>query len=186
MFVVKKSKNNPILSPQTNNYFESFAVFNGNPIKVGEQIHLLYRAQSIPERFENNSFSLSVVGKAESRDGFSFKKREVFITPEYPWEKFGCEDPRVTKIEGNYFIFYTALSSFPFEVSGIKVGLAISKDLKTISEKHLVTPFNAKAMTLFPEKINGKYIAILTANTDIPPSHIAIAEFSELEEIWST
>ncbi len=65
------------------------------------------------------------------------------------WEKYGCEDPRVTFFEGNYYIFYTGLSTFPFNAQGIKVAVAVTKDFKTIDERHLVTPFNAKAMTLF-------------------------------------
>jgi predicted GH43/DUF377 family glycosyl hydrolase len=185
MFVVKRSEHNPIISPESKNSFEGFAAFNGNPIKNGSLIHILYRAQSFPEKFDNNQFSLSTICKTTSDDGVHFKNKEVFIFPENVWERYGCEDPRVTKIDGKYFIFYTALSIFPFSATGIKVGLAISRDLKSIEEKHLVTPFNAKAMTLFPEKINGKYVALLTANTDIPPSHIALAEFEKLEDIWS-
>ncbi len=184
MFVVKRSPKNPILSPIKEHAFESYSAFNPNPIEVGNNIDIVYRAQSMPEKFEGGSFSMSVVGKATSKDGINFNKREKFIYPEHFWERFGCEDPRVTKIGGKYYIFYTALSTFPFSGDGIKVGLAISKDMKTISEKHLITPFNAKAMTLFPEKINGKFVAILAVNTDRPPSKIAIAEFSDIEQMW--
>ncbi len=185
MFVVKRNKNNPILAPKEGSSFEDYAVFNGNPIKVGNSIVLVYRAQSKPEEFEGGSFSLSVVAKATSSDGVHFKSREPFITPEHPWERFGCEDPRVTKLDGKYYIFYTALSAYPLNIpGGIKVGLAISKDMKTVNEKHLITPFNAKAMTLFPEKINGKYYAMLTVNPDVLPTHIALAEFKKLEEMW--
>jgi predicted GH43/DUF377 family glycosyl hydrolase len=185
MFVVKRSKNNPILTPDNSRPFESFSAFNGNPIQVGNKIHLVYRAQSLPESFENNNLSLSVVGHAISTDGLKFKNRRQFIFPEHVWERFGCEDPRVTKLEGKYYIFYTALSTFPFSGDGIKVGLAISPDMKRVSEKHPITPFNAKAMTLFPEKINGKYVALLSVNTDRPPSRIAIAEFNKIEDMWS-
>ncbi|MES2213605.1 MAG: hypothetical protein V4473_02075 [Patescibacteria group bacterium] len=185
MFVVKRSEHNPILSPKSEHPFESFAAYNGNPIKVGKSVVMVYRGQSHPERFENNQFSLSVVCKAISTDGIHFKNREAFIVPEESWERYGCEDPRVTKIGSTYFIFYTALSVFPFSAAGIKVGVAVSKDMKTIDEKHLVTPFNAKAMTLFPEKINGKYVALLSVDTDNPPSKIALAEFRTREEMWS-
>lgn len=184
MFVVKRSSHNPILSPIKDHSFENYSTFNGNPIEVGKNIHLLYRAQSLPETFENNSFSLSVIGRAISKDGIHFEKREQFIYPEHIWERFGLEDPRVTKVGNKYFIFYTALSTYPFSGDGIKVGLAISKDMKTITEKHLITPFNAKAMTLFPEKINGKFVALLSVNTDHPPSRIGIAEFSKIEDMW--
>lgn len=187
MFVVKRSKHNPILAPQSENSFENYAVFNGNPIQIKKDIHMVYRAQSHPEKMDNHTFSMSVIGKVVSRDGVHFKKREAFITPEHPWERYGCEDPRVTKIDGKYFIFYTALSAFPLNIpEGIKVGLAISKDMKKISEKHLITPFNAKAMTLFPEKIDGKYVALLTVNPDRLPTHMAIAEFNKIEDMWDS
>lgn len=185
MFVVKKCKHNPILSPNQENSFENYAVFNGNPVEIKDKVHMVYRAQSTPERIGGDTFSMSVIAKAESKDGTNFKNREVFIEPEEPWERYGCEDPRVTKIDGKYFCFYTALSAFPFNIpEGIRVGLAISKDLKKVTEKHLITPFNAKAMTLFPEKINGKYVALLTVNPDLLPTHIAIAEFTKIEEMW--
>lgn len=185
MFVVKRYKNNPVLNPESKNSFENFATFNGNPILVGKNINLLYRAQSIPEKFEGGSFSMSVVGKAVSKDGYSFGQREKFIYPEHTWERFGVEDPRVTKLGGKYYIFYTALSAYPLNVpEGIKVGLAISRNMKTVEEKHLVTPFNAKAMCLFPEKINGKYVAMLTVNPDLLPTHITLAEFKKESDMW--
>src|SRR3989344_4887480 len=128
MFIVKRSKHNPILSPIKEHAFENFSTFNGNPVEVGKKIHLLYRAQSLPESFENNSLSLSVIGRAVSDDGINFKNREEFIKPEHVWERFGLEDPRVTKVGGKYYIFYTALSVYPFSGDGIKVGVAISSD----------------------------------------------------------
>jgi predicted GH43/DUF377 family glycosyl hydrolase len=107
------------------------------------------------------------------------------IRPELEWEQFGCEDPRVTKLDGKYYIFYTALSRYPFRAEGIKVGLAITRDFKKIEAKHTVTTFNSKAMALFPKRINGKIAAVLTVNTDMPPVKIAIAYFDDESQIWS-
>ncbi|MFH0755332.1 MAG: hypothetical protein V1910_01550 [bacterium] len=115
-----------------------------------------------------------------------FSERKQLIAPEYEWEKYGCEDPKITKIENKFYIFYTALSNYPFNAEGIKIALAITKDFKKIEEKHLITPFNAKAMVLFPEKINGKYIAVLSVDTDKPPHEkICFAEFDKLEDMWN-
>jgi predicted GH43/DUF377 family glycosyl hydrolase len=186
MFTVKRSHKNPILSPNAQNAFESYAAFNACPIEVGKTTHLVYRAQSIPEPLDGGgSFSLSTIGHAISTDGVNFKEHKLLIEPTESWERFGCEDPRVCKVDKRYFIFYTALSNFPFNGDGIKVGVAITKDFKTIEERHLVTPFNAKAMCLFPDKINGKYMAILTVNTDRAPkpSVIALAKFKTIEEM---
>jgi predicted GH43/DUF377 family glycosyl hydrolase len=63
--------------------------------------------------------------------------------------------------------------------------VAITQDFQKIDEKHPVTPFNAKAMSLFPEKIKGRYAVVLTANTDITPSKIAVAYFDREEQMWS-
>src|SRR6185437_15206060 len=58
------------------------------------------------------------------------------------------------------------------------------KDLETIEERHLITPFNAKAMALFPERINGKITVIVTVHTDEPPAKIAIAQCDNIEQLW--
>jgi predicted GH43/DUF377 family glycosyl hydrolase len=187
MISIKRYSGNPILKPDSNQYWEAKATFNGCPIKVGKNVYLIYRALSFPHYHTEagTQLSLSEIGIAKSSDGLHFKERSPFIIPNEQWERFGVEDPRVTFFENKYYIFYTALSSYPFTSDSIKVGLAISDNLKTIKEKHLVTPFNAKAMALFGERINGKIYAILTYHTDIPPATIAIASFDKKEDIWS-
>ncbi len=93
---------------------------------------------------------------------------------------------RVTKLGDKYYIFYTALSQYPFRADGIKIGVAITKDFKKIDAKYPVTTFNSKAMALFPEKIGGKITAVLTVNTDKPPARICLAQFDREEQIWSS
>ncbi|MEK7187506.1 MAG: hypothetical protein AAB691_01500 [Patescibacteria group bacterium] len=187
MIKVTRSPHNPILAPDRSKAWEGEAVFNGCPVRHGNKIYLLYRALSFPHYHTeaNASLRVSDIGRAESSDGVHFKNRERFIMPQESWERFGCEDPRVTKLGNRYYIFYTALSEYPFNANGIKVGVVISKDLKTIEEKHLVTPFNAKAMALFPEKIKGHYYVILAAHTDRPPAYVAIAKLKKIEDLWS-
>src|SRR3989344_1250477 len=184
MFVVKRSHHNPILFPDKNHYWEASAVFNMSVIKNGKMFYGVYRAISATDRMHKPE-QISIIGVGKSNDGRHFGEREQFITPQEEWEKYGCEDPRVTYFEGNYYIFYTALSKYPFEASGIKVAVAVSKDLKKIKEKHLVTPFNAKAMTLFPKRIDGKITVILSVNTDMPPAKTAIAQVDTIEELWN-
>lgn len=176
MFQFKRSNENPILIPDSKNFWEAEAAFNGCPVVDGKKIHFVYRALS--------PANTSVVGYSWSEDGVHFKKHKEFIKPEYDWEKYGCEDPRATKLNGKFYIFYTALSTMPFSAEGIKVGLAVTKDFKTV-KKYPITPFNAKAMTLFPEKIKGKFVAILSVNTDNPPSQTCIAYFDKESDMWS-
>jgi len=185
--IVERSDQNPILEPNRLQSWEAVAVFNGCPVEKNNRIYLLYRALSLPHYHTTAGTELMVsdIGIAESTDGIQFKNRRRFIVPEEPWERFGCEDPRVTRLNDTYFIFYTALSAYPFTAEGIRIGVAISKDLATVEEKHLVTPFNAKGMAMFPEKIKGKIWTVLTVNTDRPPAKICLASFDREKDIWS-
>ena len=185
MIQFKRSDENPVLMPNPDNDWEGEASFNGCPIVVRGKVVLLYRAESLPMTIGDASRRISSIGYAESNDGLHFANRRQLIRPEFDWERFGCEDPRVTKLDGKYYVFYTALSQYPFRAEGIKVGLAITTDFKTIEKKHPVTTFNSKAMVLFPEKIDGKIAAVLTVNTDQPPAKIAIAIFDDESQIWS-
>ena len=184
MYVTSRSHHNPLIAPIADKHWEARATFNPAPVKVGNITHLLYRALGRPDVLMTPA-GVSTIGKALSLDGRHFQNRRQFIIPEEPWEKYGCEDPRVTPFEGTNVIFYTALGGMPFGPGNIKVAAALSKDLETIDEKHLITPFNAKAMALFPERVGGKITAILTAHTDEPPAKIAIAQCDKLEELWN-
>jgi predicted GH43/DUF377 family glycosyl hydrolase len=184
MFVLKRSKHNPFLVPNQQNAWESRASFNWCVIKENKKYCAVYRAVGESEVLGLNMDNLSTIGFAESKDGILFDKKRQIIKPKYEWEKYGCEDPRVTKFEDSYYIFYTALSEYPFSAKGIKVALAKTNDWQNF-EKRLVTPFNAKAMALFPERINGKIAAVLTVNSDMPPSRIGFAMFDNEEEMFS-
>ena len=183
--ILNRYQDNPILQPNPVNDWEKKAAFNPCVVADRQTYHMLYRSMGEPVLYRGVTMPISTIGYARSSDGFHFAERRQFIIPQEPWEIFGCEDARVTKIDDMYYIFYTALSGVPFNASTIKVGLAKSKDLKTISEKHLVTPFNAKAMTIFPKKIKGKWVVMLTAHTDMPPAKVAIAHLDRIEDLWS-
>ena len=184
MFVIKRTEDNPILVPIRDHHWEASATFNMSPVKRGRSIYGLYRAISSKDTLRTLD-QISTIGIAKSSDGLHFEDRRQFIKPLEEWERFGCEDPRVTFFEGRYYIFYTALSMYPFRAEGIKVAVAVTDDLKSVDERHLVTPFNAKAMTLFPERIDGKVTAIFSAHTDSPPAKMAIVQTNSVKDLWS-
>ncbi len=184
MFVVKRSDENPLLIPNRDHYWEEFAAFNLCPIKKGKTIYGLYRAISAVDKMKD-PHQVSVIGIGKSKDGIHFTDRNHFILPKEEWDQYGCEDPRVTLFEGVYYIFYTALSKYPLGPEGIKVAVATSRDLEKIDERHFVTPFNAKAMTLFPDRINGKITVIFSAHTDSPPAKMVFAQVDNIKELWS-
>ena len=190
MFAVKRSINNPILSPFHQYPWEDVATFNWSVVvskKDKKTFHCVYRAMSEPDLIPKDNLYMSSIGYAASKDGVNYNNRVQLIKPEFEWEKYGCEDPRITELNGKYYIFYTALSVYPFSHEGIKVACAITRDFKKIEAKHLVTPFNAKAMALFPSKVNGKMTAILTVNTDNlkRTAKIAVIQFDKEEDLWN-
>lgn len=185
MLAAKRFKQNPLLTPDAQHAWESEAVFNGCPVARNGIIHFCYRAMSSAQSIGAHTLNISSIGYAQSTDGIHFNDRRQLVVPEYEWERYGCEDPRVTKIGDTFYILYTALSKYPFEAEGIKVGVALTKDFKKIIAKYPVTFFNSKAMALFPDLVNDTFAAILAVHTDRPPVKIALAYFDRIEDMWN-
>lgn len=186
MFVIRRSTHNPIIAPQRERPWEAMATFNPSAVRTPEGVRVFYRALGNPDALQTPMQGVSSIGMAFAEDGTHFHSRQQVIAPEAPWDLFGCEDPRVTFFEGRWYCFYTALGGYPFSAENIKVALAIGDTPETFNERHLITPFNAKAATLFPERINGEIVLLLTAHTDhteeYPRPTIAIAKAKKMEE----
>lgn len=189
MFVIRRHPENPLLAPKREQPWQALAAFNPSVIKTQTGIRMYYRALANPAAIVAPFAPQSTIGCAESVDGVHFARERQVIVPKEEWEAFGCEDPRATVLEGTTYVTYTAIGGFPFGPGNIKAAIALSKDGETFDERHLVTPFNAKAFTLFPEKSGNDYLAILTAHTDYTPEHprptIGIARTSRIEEFWN-
>ncbi len=71
---------------------------------------------------------------------------------------FGVEDPRITffEKEKRYAMTYVAISM----KSGVSTFLALSKDLKNWERKGILFAQQNKDVAIFPEKINGYYVAL--------------------------
>ncbi len=175
---------NPILTPNKDHEWESDGAFNSCVAFADGVYHMVYRALSGEKEQNGVKMQVSSIGYAKSNDGINFTDHRQLIAPSEDWEIYGCEDPRITFLDGKFYIFYTALSVYPFAAYGIKLAVAVTADFENI-EKHPVTTFNSKAMALFPDKINGKLAALLTINTDLPPAKIALSVFDREEDIWS-
>ncbi len=185
MFVVRREPHNPLLSPRREHPWEALATFNPSVIREDDGWRMYYRALSNPAALVSPYAGQSTVGEAFSEDGIHFNPRRQVLMPQEAWEAFGCEDPRATVFENVLYLSYTALGGYPFSKDNIKVGLAVARDGKNFTERHLVTPFNAKAFALFPERIGGKVVAMLAVHTDDPPSEICLVYADEVEDFWS-
>lgn len=72
------------------------------------------------------------------------------------WDgELGVEDPRITRIEGKYYMTYVGLS----RKEGISTYLASSEDGMEWERKGIIFGEQDKDVVLFPEKIKGKYVA---------------------------
>ncbi len=182
----KRVRENPLLRPDIENSWEAYATFNPSVVYSENRYHMLYRAMSSPYLIQNVHMSISSIGYAISDDGINFHRMKQLIKPEFSWEAFGCEDPRVTKFEGKYYVFYTALSEYPFTANGIKIAVAKFDNFDSPPIKHSVTNFNSKAMALFPQRVDRKMAAVLTVDTDIPPAKITLALFDNEEDLGSS
>ena len=188
MFVIRRESHNPILAPRRERPWESMATFNPSAVRTEEGVHLFYRAFGNPDALQTPTAGLSSIGLAFAEDGVHFHSREQVIVSQESWDRFGCEDPRVTYFEGRWYCFYTALGGYPFGPDNIKVAVAIGDTPNKFTERHLVTPFNAKAATLFPERVDGDIVLLLTAHTDWTAEHpratIALARAKHIEEFF--
>ncbi len=184
MTTLQRHPDNPILLPNTSHEWEHDGAFNGCVAYHDGTFHMVYRALSSEKRQSGINMRVSSVGYATSQDGIHFSGQRQLFGPTEDWEIYGVEDPRITFFNGKFYIFYTALSVYPFSAYGIKTAVAITTDFQTF-EKHPVSTFNAKAMALFPDLVKGKMGALITMNTDLPPAKIAVAYFDREEDMWS-
>ena len=98
--------------------------------------------------------SMSHLRVARSRDGVDFRFDPApAIFPSTPYEAYGCEDARITPLDGRYYITYTAVSD-----RGVTVALASTTDFVRFEKHGVIFPPYQKDVCLFPEKIRGQYI----------------------------
>ena len=188
MFIVRRDSENPILAPERERPWEAVATFNPSAVVTDAGVRIYYRALGNPDALQTPHTGLSSIGTAFAEDGSHFHSRRQVIAPQEPWDTFGCEDPRVTHFEGKWYCFYTALGGYPFGPDNIKVAVAIGDGPEEFTERHLITPFNTKAATLLPERVNGEAVLLLTAHTDWTNEHprptIALARAKEVADFF--
>jgi len=176
-----RDRKNPIVVPGLFDWRKA-TVFNPGIIKEGDTIYMYERTAGQLRPF------ICYIGMLESKDGVNFvhaKNKPVF-TPEMAGSKYGSvQDPRITKIDGTYYMTYAyrpfSWSSHPTgtgvpesvetEFPGFdgdpnknmtRSGIAISKDLHSWEHHSWATPLELddRDVMLFPEKIGGKFCVL--------------------------
>ncbi len=140
-----------ILLSKTTNSFECEGVLNPAVIKGGDTIHLFYRAVAKDNYSTIGYCKLSAPMELQSRN------ETPLLYPQFPYEYQGLEDPRIVKIEGTFYLSYTAYD-------GINAlgALATSTDLVHWQKEGIIVPQitydEFKHFTETKGKLNEKYI----------------------------
>lgn len=157
--IVKRYKNNPILTKDDVPYSVA-TVHNAGMTKYNDKYIMLFRSH-----LQNGR---SVIGIAESKDGYKFNvSSEPFLTPSTDgvfgeYEEYGVEDIRISQIHDNFLLTYSAYSRH-----GVRIGLAKTRDFKTVDRMSLITQSDLRNVVIFPEKINGRYVRLDRPHSEI-------------------
>lgn len=99
--------------------------------------------------------SISHLRIARSSDGIHFTVDDhPWLIAEPPFEAFGVEDGRITRIDDTYYVNYSAVSEH-----GIATGLVTTRDFVTYERHGIIFPPSNRDVAIFPQRINGQYAA---------------------------
>lgn len=164
---MERYSGNPILKPIEEHSWESREVFNPAAIYVGGKVHILYRAIG--------NDNISRIGYATSSDGFSIDERlpEPIFQPEMDSEKDGCEDPRITAIDDQLTLIYTALSEYnhlqvyQVAISSISKTDFLAKNWNWGPRRLPFPGIRNKDGVIFPRRCQNRYVMLHRIDPDI-------------------
>ncbi|NIM92208.1 MAG: glycosidase [Anaerolineales bacterium] len=160
---------NPILLPDPTSHWESKNVFNPSVVFHNGLYHMHYRAQG--------DDWVSRIGYAVSQDGVNWNRlRQPVLAPEGSTESRGVEDPRVTEINGVFYMAYTGYSGKDPSEDVVTPMFAESTNLLDWARiGPLVEGEDNKDHFLLPKKLHGQFVAVHR-----PYPNIWIAESEDL------
>ena len=170
--VIERYTGNPILTRDDVPYPVA-TVHNAAVAKYEDKYIMIFRSHLHNGR--------SILGYAESNDGFHFTvSPKPFMEPASTglfkvYEEYGVEDPRITFIENQYLITYSAYSRH-----GVRIGLAKTRDFRTLERVALITEADYRNVVIFPEKFDGFYARLDRPHSEISPWSVWISYSPDL------
>ncbi len=171
--LIKRYQYNPILTKDDVPYPVA-TVHNAAVVKYMRKYIMVFRSHKLNGR--------SILGIAVSNDGYTFEVNdEPFMIPSTEgifkeYEAYGVEDPRITFMDGEYLITYSAYSRH-----GVRIGLAKTKDFKSIERVSLITESDYRNVVIFPDKFGGLYARLDRPHSEISPWSIWISYSPDLK-----
>ena len=147
--VLLRHPDNPVITA-ADIPFTCNTVFNGSAVKLHGTYHILVRVEG------QHGYSVFALGHGE--DGYSFELESLpVMTPAsegfmQKYETAGVEVPRITVLEGDVYVTYTAFSGY-----GPVMALARTEDLTSFERLGVISEPGTKDGILFPRRINGSY-----------------------------
>jgi len=165
MIKLKRVSDQPILSPNPAHEWEATAVFNCAAIYDNGLVHMVYRATDITSNGRDGEY-INCFGYAVSMDGVNFNRlQQPILKNDVPQEARGPEDPRIVKIGETFYMMYTGYGG---RFGGdYRISLATSKNLINWQRQGVMLDEANKDASLFPEKIDGKYLMFHRRPPDI-------------------
>ncbi len=102
---------------------------------------------------------------ATSRDGRSIDwiSPSPALAPAAPYEAWGMEDARISRIDQAYYVTYGAVSR-----DGIVTALARTRTFEAFERLGVIFPVENKNVVLFPRRIGGLYVALHRPSSRTP------------------
>lgn len=151
-FPFRRFYKNPILTRHDVPY-PCNTVFNAAACKHGNEYIIVMRIEG-----KNGRSHLTL---ARSNDGYHFTvDKTPWVMPSTDpyfevYERYGIEDPRITKIDDRYYIAYTAFGPY-----GPRVAIGYTTDFTNFERVGFATETDNKDAALFPEKFDDEYIML--------------------------
>lgn len=142
MIEVKKEG---VLIAKTDLEFENEGVLNPAVIRVGDSVHMYYRAVE--------SGNHSTIGYCRFDGPLNLVERwdKPLLIPEFDYESHGVEDARITKIDDTYYMTYTG-----YDGTNARGAYATSKDLIHFEKQGLLVPPITYAEFVYHVESQGK------------------------------
>jgi beta-1,2-mannobiose phosphorylase / 1,2-beta-oligomannan phosphorylase len=170
-----RCEGNPIIVPRPECWWEAKGTLNPAAVEDnGGHTHLLYRAVGFD--------GISRFGYASTLDGVTLDERPELPIYEGdiddPFVRLGVEDPRITRLEGRFYITYTQTSLYeanaPLKILNeqapwrVRAGMLVTEDFTHFeSFGHILPHVDTKDCVLFPERIGGRYVLLHRIYPDI-------------------
>jgi len=142
--MIEVNKSGVLLAP-TRLDFENDGVLNPGVIRIGDSVHIFYRAV--------RKGNYSSIGYCRLDGPLTIAERwdKPIMVPKFDYESHGVEDARIVKIDDLFYMTYTG-----YDGTNARGALATSKDLKNFTKKGIIVPPITYAQFVFLAESAGK------------------------------